>query len=197
VPGLCQAEPFTVWAESGDIWARNNDTGYQWNITKDWDEPCSNPDVAAYTAVWETSNNVFPSIYAYDLDDRFPADLFPVYISIDKGTPLGPRVGVVDTAGWGDYWCAWQMAGDIWANHIQPPLSSGAARLHRLVRRGGRHAAVYGRQRHAGGPAPARDTGTEHAGAAGWPGSVPDPGVQTITAVVISASRRPHGCFFF
>jgi hypothetical protein len=23
LPGLCRAEPFTVWADSGDIWARN------------------------------------------------------------------------------------------------------------------------------------------------------------------------------
>ena len=48
--------------------------------------------------------------------------MFPVYISVDKGTPLGPKVGVVDTAGWGDYWCAWRMAGDIWAIRIKPPL---------------------------------------------------------------------------
>jgi hypothetical protein len=127
LPAVCRAEPFTVWESSGDIWARNNATGYQWNLTKDWDAGCSNPDVAGATAVWETSNNVFPSIYGYDLDDRFPADLFPVYISVDKGTPLGPKVGVVDTAGWGDYWCAWQMAGSVWANHIQPPLSSSNA----------------------------------------------------------------------
>ena len=127
VPGVVRAEPFTVWESSGEIWARNNATGYQWNITKDWSEGCSNPDVASYTAVWETSNNVFPSIYAADLDHRFPVEMFPVYISVDKGTPLGPKVGVVDTAGWGDYWCAWQMAGNVWANHIKPPLLSSNA----------------------------------------------------------------------
>jgi hypothetical protein len=113
LPGLARGEPFTVWATGGDIWARNTQTGYEWNLTADWDAGCSNPDVAAYTAVWETSNNVFPSIYAYDLDDRFPADLFPVYISVDKGTPTRPQIGVVSTAGMGDYWCAWEMAGGI------------------------------------------------------------------------------------
>jgi hypothetical protein len=82
--------------------------------------------VAAYTAVWETSNNTLPSIYAADLDFRFPTDLFPVYISY-IGTPTEPKVGVVSTAGWGDYWCVWRMNGDLWANHIQPPLSSSDA----------------------------------------------------------------------
>jgi len=128
LPGLVLAEPFTVWADSGDIWARNNTTGYQWNLTKDWEAGCSNPDVAGATAVWETYNNVFPSIYAYDLDDRFPADLFPIWISVMDLAPVSePKVGVVDTFGWGDYWCAWRMKGSVWANHIKPPLLSSNA----------------------------------------------------------------------
>jgi len=122
VPGVVRAEPFTVWESSGDIWARNNATGYEWNLTGDWSEGCSNPDVAAYTAVWETSNNVFPSIYGADLDQRFPVEMFQVHISVDKGRPTEPHIGVVATAGWGDYWCAWRMKGGVWALRIKPPL---------------------------------------------------------------------------
>jgi len=122
LPGLVLAEPFTAWESSGDIWARDEATGRTWNLTADWPWAASTPDVAAYTAVWQTSNNVFPAIYGYDFDNRFPVEMFPVYISVDRGTPTEPRIGIVATAGWGDYWCAWRMAGDIWAIRIKPPL---------------------------------------------------------------------------
>jgi len=36
VPGVVRAEPFTAWADSGDIWVQDEAPGHVWNLTGDW-----------------------------------------------------------------------------------------------------------------------------------------------------------------
>jgi len=128
VPGVVRAEPFTAWADSGDIWARDEATGHVWNLTGDWPWAASNPDVAAYTAVFTSSSGSFPGVFGYCLDHRFPRDIFSVWTSVMDLAPVSePKVGVVSTWGYGDYWVAWRMHGGVWANHLKPPMSNDTA----------------------------------------------------------------------
>jgi len=128
VPGLCRAETFTAWESPPDIWARNEATGYSWNLTVNWPWAASNPDLAAYTVVFETANGGFPAVGGYTLDHRFPVNPFCIWISVMDLAPVSdPKVGVVGTAFWGDYWVAWRMHGGVWANHLKPPAGNDTA----------------------------------------------------------------------
>jgi len=119
VPGVVRAEPFTVWESGGNIYARNEATGYEWALTGgDWPWGGSNPDVAGNIAVWQGSDGTWATIQGYALKHQFPLDHFVVFGSPYGGTPTNPEIGVVDPTWWGDYWCAFQLRGSVWAQHL-------------------------------------------------------------------------------
>lgn len=108
----CQAEPFTVWEQSSTIWARDEATDLEWQISRGAN--AHSPDVDGPVAVWIADWSYSADVMGINL----PPTRVDWSIAVQPAVASEPQVSYLNLPGEYAY-VAWRQDGGIWARRLR------------------------------------------------------------------------------
>lgn len=126
VPSVAQAERFTAWEQDGTIWAREEATGDEWQISRGAN--CHSPYVDGPLAIWIADWSFAADVMMARLtQDHSPGQSFVDWaVHVGPETASDPKVSYIGTTVGDRAYAAWKMNGGLWAerwwDHAPPPV---------------------------------------------------------------------------